>query len=209
MWAAAAIVAIVVCCLWPPFTVVSLQNAREAEAKATFNPEQFAQAIWDNEFSSLANAAPNIGIVAQVLDQNPDEAISAYGKTWGLGGSTYFTVEGEGRVTAIHKDKIDLEVEGMPPGVNVVLLTDRIFGNTVRNASGLVNPSDFPNSQDLNSVSIALNNLVMSGVLVPLRYSAKVDDLVRFLGCIEIRSVTSISNFAVVPIAASVIPDDN
>jgi predicted lipoprotein len=60
-----------------------------------------------------------------------------------------------------------------------------VFGNAVRDGTGLLNPSDYPNSQDFNAISSALNHLVETRVLPKLR-DAKAGMSVRFAGCAEV-----------------------
>lgn len=205
VWGAMAIAGIVVVSVWPPFRFVSLQAVRQAEERSAFNPKDFARALWDDKLPSVASTAPGIADVLEALKRNAEGAVEKYGTVWGLGGNTYFMLQGVGRVVAVDGDTLDVMIDGIAAGTRVVLLTDNVFGNTVRNASGLIDPSEFPNSQDLNKVSIALNVIVMNEVLPALRESATVGTEVRFIGCTEVRNVNSISEMEIVPISVDVV----
>ena len=61
-----------------------------------------------------------------------------------------------------------------------------IFGNAMRDGTGLLDVSDFPNSQDFNAVSSELNRRVEERVLPELREKAVVGQTLRFVGCAEI-----------------------
>ena len=205
VWGAIAVAGIVIVSVWPPFRLVSLQAVRQAEEESAFNPKDFARALWDDKLPSVASTAPGIADVLEALKRNAEGAVEKYGTVWGLGGNTYFMLQGVGRVVAVDGDTLDVMIDGIAAGTRVVLLTDNVFGNTVRNASGLIDPSEFPNSQDLNKVSIALNVIVMNEVLPALRESATVGTEVHFIGCTEIRNVNSISEMEIVPISVDVV----
>ncbi len=66
------------------------------------------------------------------------------------------------------------------------LETGNIFGNAVRDGTGLLNVNDFPNSQDFNALSSEINRRIEQQVLPALRKAAAVGATVRFAGCAEI-----------------------
>jgi len=203
-----AIAGIIVVSVWPPFRFVSLQAVRQAEEERAFNPKDFARALWEDKLPSVASTAPSIVDVFDALERNAEDAAAKYGTVWGLGGSTFFMLQGVGRVVGMDDDGLEITIDGVESSTRVTLLTDNVFGNTVRNASGLIDPSEFPNSQDLNNVSIALNVIVMNEVLPALRESASVGARVRFVGCTAVRNVNSISELEIVPISADVVRDE-
>jgi predicted lipoprotein len=87
----------------------------------------------------------------------------------------------------------------------VSLQTGLIFGNAVRDGTGLLNVDDYPNSQDFNAISEALNRLVEERVLPRLRERARVGATVRFAGCAEVNDESSdLKPLRVVPIRADV-----
>ena len=51
----------------------------------------------------------------------------------------------------------------------ITLQTGLVFGDAIRDGTGLLNASDYPNSQDFNDISAALNHLVETRVLPDLR----------------------------------------
>jgi predicted lipoprotein len=80
-----------------------------------------------------------------------------------------------------------------------------LFGNTVRDGTGLLNVNDFPNSQDFNAISEALNHLVETRVQPKLREQAKVGSVVAFAGCAEVNDgSTDLRPLRVVPVSVEV-----
>ena len=61
-----------------------------------------------------------------------------------------------------------------------------VFGNAVRDATGLITASSYPNAQEFNDISAALNSMVEANVLPQLQQIAKVGDRIQFVGCAEV-----------------------
>jgi len=61
-----------------------------------------------------------------------------------------------------------------------------VFGNAVRDATGLIKASDYPNAQEFNDISAALNSMVETNVLPQLQEMAKVGGRIQFVGCVEV-----------------------
>ena len=70
--------------------------------------------------------------------------------------------------------------------MTVRLATEFIYGNAIRDASGLVDIKDFPNTMDLNNISEELNKMVRKTVLPPFKAAVKKGDKVIVTGSIEI-----------------------
>ena len=105
---------------------------------------------------------------------------------------------------AVSEDEISLAVTG---GANteISLQIGLLFGNAVRDATGLINVNNYPNSQDFNAISEALNHLVETQVLPPLHQKVKVGMTVRFTGCAEVDDESSdLQPLKVVPVQAEI-----
>ena len=76
-----------------------------------------------------------------------------------------------------------------------------VFGNALRDGTGLLNVNDYPNSQDFNAISEALNHIVETRVLPKLREQAKVGATISFAGCAEVDDESSdLKPLKVIPI---------
>ena len=98
------------------------------------------------------------------------------------------------------KEGISVALEDVPLGARVRLSTGLLFGNTVRDATGLLDVSEFPNSQDFNTVSAELNHLVETEVLPALLSGAAIGQRIRFAGCIELEEGPAPKVLPVIPI---------
>ena len=66
------------------------------------------------------------------------------------------------------------------------LQTGLLFGNTVRDATGLLDASDFPNSQQFNEISTELIGSSKRGDPSTERAMPSMGRQIRFVGCVEI-----------------------
>jgi predicted lipoprotein len=81
-----------------------------------------------------------------------------------------------------------------------------VFGNTVRDATGLLDMDSFPNSQHFNDLSTELNRIVETRVLPGLRDRAEVGRKVRFVGCAEVaRDARRRKPLKVVPVRVEIL----
>jgi predicted lipoprotein len=83
----------------------------------------------------------------------------------------------------------------------VSIQTGLIFGDALRDGTGLLNPSDFSNSQNFNDISAALDHIAESRVIPALRKQAKVGATIFFAGCAEVDDEsTDLKPLKVIPI---------
>ena len=104
----------------------------------------------------------------------------------GLGDSYDYFVSGTGRVSADSDDEISLTMTAGTNTPEISLEVGLLFGNAVRDGTGLLNVNNYPNSQDFNAISEALNHLVETTVTAPLHGTVKTGMTVQFVGCAEV-----------------------
>jgi predicted lipoprotein len=100
-------------------------------------------------------------------------------------------VSGEGRVVARERDAVRLAVGAGADAPVVELQTGPVFGNTVRDGTGLLDVNRFSSLQDFNALAAELNERIESRVLPTLRDRAQPGTQVRFTGCAEAVEPTS------------------
>lgn len=191
--------------LWflPLWRVVPLSVPVRVEAVA-FNPVEFAARFWTETLPPARAKAVNAAMLAAALRRDPNEAVRLHAQAVGLG-TPYFFVRGTGRVIAVERNTVILELEG-GEGATIALETGAIFGNTVRDGPGLLNLNDFPSLADFNALSAELNRLVEERVLPALRRQAAVGLRIEFAGCAEAEApvVAGKPLLALVPLFAEV-----
>jgi predicted lipoprotein len=171
---------------FPPFHVVPLDRVRGTRERANFNAAEFAESFWADKLKPASSRAADARAVLEAVDADFEAAREKYGRTVGISHSYYVFIRGAGRVVGVGPKGVDLAIRDAGDGPDVRLPTGMVFGNTLRDATGLLDMDDYPNSQQFNDLSTELNRLVETRVLPRLRERAQVGTRVGFVGCAEV-----------------------
>jgi predicted lipoprotein len=191
----------VVCWRFPLFHVVSLKRATEEKAAAAFNPAAFAEQFWNEKLLPSLDSAPQAEELIPAILSDSTSAKGKFSRSVGVSESYTYFVQGKGRVVAINDDEVSLAITPNATHAEVALQAGLVFGNAVRDGTGLLNVNDYPNSQDFNAISEALNQLVEMRVQPKLREVAKAGNTIRFAGCAEVNDEsTDLKPLKVVPV---------
>ncbi|UCG59356.1 MAG: DUF2291 family protein [Phycisphaerales bacterium] len=164
-----------------------LDEVRQAQEQKAFDPAEFAKDFWNNRLQRNLDRATDARMLLDALDADVEEANSKYGRRLGLAGSYYHLLAGRGTVVSIGQDGVLLSMRAPESEPEIMIITRNIYGNAIRDASGLINVSDFPNSRDFNNISEQINKIVMNEVLPAFRQEVKEAVTVRFVGAAEIK----------------------
>jgi predicted lipoprotein len=184
--AALAIFFASICWRFPLFHIVPLAQAAREKAAATFNPAEFAETFWGEQLLKSLGQAVKADELLSVIAVSPADARKKFSRSFGVSESYTFFIRGEGRVLAVSEDDVSLVVTAGTTNAEISLQAGPIFGNALRDGTGLLSVNDYPNSQDFNAISEALNHLVETRVQPRLRELAKVGATIRFVGCAEV-----------------------
>jgi predicted lipoprotein len=170
----------------PLFHLVPLKQEQGRQAGAEFNPTNFATAFWNDKLLKSLERAADAGQVLAALASDPQKARTQFGRTLGISSSTLFFLRGTGRVVSVTKKGVALTLKDDGDTADILLPTGLLFGNTVRDGTGLLDASAFPNSQNFNDLSTELNRMIETTLLPKLREQAKVGVKISFVGCAEV-----------------------
>jgi predicted lipoprotein len=197
----ALVIAAVICWQFPLFHIVPLKTAAAEKAAATFNATQFAETFWTNRMLASLDKAVKTDVLLPAIATNPAAARQKYARSVGLSEGYFYFVSGSGRVVAISDDEVSLAVTEGATNAEVSLQTGLVFGNALRDGTGLLNASAYPNSQDYNDISASLNHIVETRVLPELHEQAKVGGKISFAGCAEVDDEsTDLKPLKVIPV---------
>jgi predicted lipoprotein len=186
---------------FPLFHVVSRELLRAEKEKTTFHADEFVREFWSTKLLPALPEAADATTVLAALRESPEQARTQFGRTAGLGRSTLYFLRGNGTIVAVDGKQIGVALASDADQPDVALATGLLFGNTVRDATGLVNGDDFPNSQQFNEISAELNRTIETTVLPLLKERAKVGDAIEFVGCAEVTNVPrDITPLKIVPL---------
>ena len=182
-----------------------LSDRRQAQALIAFNAVDYAADLWQ-KLQAESVRAVDVGELLDLFETDLPAAVSLYGRTLGISRSHSFLLKGEGRLIEVTDEAAIVAVRGETP--EVVIVTDFIFGNDIRDASGLVRVSDFPSTMEFNSISAEINKIVVSQVLPPILPKAQVGRRLRFVGAATINDEQpQFRPLRVTPIDISLIQD--
>lgn len=195
------LLAFVLVWFFPLFHVVSRESLRAAKEKISFNADKYVDEFWTAHLTSAFDDASDANTVLNALREDAQQAGSQFGRTVGIGRSTLYFLRGKGTIVSIENMQIGVSLAEGSQDADIVLSTGLLFGNTVRDATGLLNGDDFPNSQQFNEISTELNRRIEKDVLPSLKSEAEVGKAVQFVGCAELtRLPRDITPLKVVPL---------
>jgi len=186
----------------PLFHFVPLKQEQGRQAAAEFNPTNFAAAFWNDRLLKSLDRAADAGTVLAALAADSPKARAQFGRTLGMSSATLFFLRGTGRVVSVTKKGVSLVLKNGDNTADILLPTGLLFGNTVRDGTGLLDASAFPNSQNFNDLSAELNRIVETTLLPQLREQSKVGAKISFAGCAEIaEDDADVKPLPVIPVA--------
>jgi len=204
-WLITIVITAGICWRFPLFHVVSLKQAQQEKAAATFNPKEVAEKFWNERLLKSLDQAVKAEVLLPAILADATAARKKFSRSIGVSESYTYFVSGTGRVLAISDDEISLAVTAGSTNAEVSLQVGLLFSNAVRDGTGLLSVNDYPNSQDYNAISETLNRIIEERVQPKLRETAKVGATVRFVGCVEVNDESSdLKPLKLVPIAATV-----
>ena len=157
---------------------------------ATFNAEHFAESFWKEKLVPSLAQAPDAATVLSA----PKEVRANFGRTVGIGRTKLFVVRGTGTIVAIDKTGVLISLQSHSSNAQIQLQTGLLFGNTVRDATGLLDPSTFPDSRQFNQISTELNRIVETRIIPMLTQKAAGGRTISFAGCVEITADQDIAS---------------
>ena len=206
-WFTAIIALAAICWLFPLFHVVPLERAAKEKADAKFDSALFATRFWHEKLLKSLDKATSTDVLLATIQTNAMVARQKFSRSVGVSDSYTYFLSGKGRVLAVSENEISLAIITGSTNADISLQTGLPFGNAVRDGTGLLNVNDFPNSQDFNGISEALNHIVETRVQPRLREQAKIGATIHFVGCAEVNDEsTDLRPLKVLPVSAEVIP---
>ncbi len=199
-WLIAIVVIASVCWLFPLFHVMSLKTATAEKVAATFNATQFAEMFWTNQLPTALEKTVTAKTLLPAFQSDAAAAKKKFSRSVGLSEGYFYFLRGEGKILSVSDDEVSLAVTEGSTNAEVSLQTGLIFGNALRDGTGLLSANDYPNSQDFNDISAALNHIVETRTLPKLREQAKVGAKISFVGCAEVGDeATDLKPLKVIP----------
>lgn len=183
----------------------NLDEVKASKAAKGFDAGKYAQTFWDSQLMPALSTATDLDHLISMLSNDREKTFDTYSHALGIGNLRYFLVSGKGTVMSVEPDFVTVSLDA---NVKIMLATEFIFGNAVRDASGLININEFVNTMDFNNVSAEINKIIREKVLPPFKNSVKNGDEIKFTGAIELnKEHPELNNIEVVPIHVTISTD--
>ena len=183
-----------------------LNEVRAGIPAGKINTTAYTRKFWDKKLPpALAKAVPVKDLMA-MLHTAPENAFNKYGHALGIGDLKYFLVKGEGTVKQINENDIIVVIPAERDNITLRMVTEYVFGNAVRDASGLINMNEFDNTSDFNEVSAGINKIIRKEVLPSFKKAVKNGDHISFTGAIELnRKFLALKDIEITPVQLTIL----
>ena len=180
-----------------------LNEVKASKSATEFNATQYAQTFWNSKLMPNLGKAIDITRLTEMLSNDPSKTFETHSHALGIGNLRYFLVSGKGTISSINVDDVSVLPDSSQQTIRLV--TEYIFGNAVRDATGLININEFTNTMDFNNVSAELNKIVREKVVPSFKANSKKGSRIEFVGAIELnKEHLDLSKIEVVPVKLSV-----
>jgi len=166
----------------------NLKDAKEQRRRGTFNAAEYARDFWDNQLFSVLDKAIDVKELIELFNTNMNQAIKRYGRTPGVSRTYAYLIRGNGKILTIAEDFLEVSIKEPQTNPDIKITSGfYIPGNAVRDASGLIDVSDFSDTMKFNEISGEINKILVKEVIRPfLEKKPKVGKTIRFFGAIQV-----------------------
>lgn len=152
------------------------------QKSSTFDFNTYADSLYYKGILTQSKSIALNALVSQIKS-NQENTFKTYGNRLGIGNSAFFMVETKGKIVSIEDSKV--KINTAENGI-ISIDTKYIFGNAIRDASGLVKLTDFKTNADFNKVSEAINTIIREKALPPTVQKLKVGDDISVTGALKL-----------------------
>lgn len=163
-----------------------------------FDAQLYVESIWSSDLQTAYDSALDLIDLLDQLSQEPDRMFEEEAQALGIGNVGFFKVKGEGTIIKINENDIWIQLGDR----TLEIETEFIFGNAIRDASGLVQLNDYDKTSDFNSISEAINEKIRKEIIPTVRERASVGDKLTFKGALELNKAhLNLSQPEIIPIS--------
>jgi predicted lipoprotein len=166
----------------------NLKEMRASVSTGKINIASYTKSFWNQRLIPSLNKSLPLNQLLQLLKTDPKKTFKEKGNALGIGELKYFMVKGEGKVENVNENEIIVHIQAETQNTLVRIATEYVYGNAVRDASGLITMIEFDNTSDFNEVSAGINKIIREEVISDFKKKIKMGDRIQFTGAIELNS---------------------
>ena len=183
-----------------------LDEVKASQTAKEFNPATYAQTFWNNKLLPNLNKAIELTQLTAMLSTDTAKTFETYSHALGIGNLRYFLVKGKGQIISVNEDDISVLLQTDTTKQTITIATEYVFGNAVRDATGLIDINEFSNTMDFNNVSAELNKIIREKVLPPFKSVVKNGNTIEFVGTIELnKEHLNLSQIEIIPVEIKIV----
>lgn len=163
----------------------SLDSRKMAQKEGGMEPSKFADDFFENKLETIPTYKAET--LMESLRSDFEATLSSKGRQLGISNNYYFMIDSKAVVKRIETENVVVNLLSRESD-SLYIATDFIFGNAIREASGLVSIGDYQNTMDFNNISVAINDHVRSNIVKPFAEKIKLGDTLFFKGAVKVNS---------------------
>lgn len=161
-------------------------STRKNNTVVAFDAAAFSKKLWAEQMPAKMDSAIALSVLIDAITKSEADAFNKYTNALAVGNYRYALVKFEGVVTDVKEDEVLVSVKHNDSLLDVKLATEFVYGNAIRDASGLLQVKDYPNTSDLNNISEELNKIIRLSVLPAFKKTVKKADKISGVVAVEI-----------------------
>ncbi|TKK67035.1 DUF2291 domain-containing protein [Ilyomonas limi] len=175
------------------------------DTSGKFGVKAFVQKLWKEKLPAKLQTAVTIDTLQTAIQSNPATAFEKYTHALALGNYRYALIKTIAIVNAVNEDNVAITLSAATP-VKATLVTEFVYGNALRDASGLISLKDFPNTTDLNSISEELNKIIRQQVVPSFKSSLQPGNKIECIGAVQLnKEHIHFNDLEIIPVSVKVI----
>jgi len=161
-------------------------STRKTDTNQKFDAAAFSKKLWEEKMPAKIDSAVELSSFIQAVATDKDAALKIYSNALDIGNYRYVLLKTNATVNAVNEDEVELQIPLADSIINAVLATEYIYGNAIRDASGLIDIIDFPVTDNLNGISEELNKIVRKTIVPPFKASVKKGNKITIVAAVEL-----------------------
>jgi predicted lipoprotein len=149
-----------------------------------FDVSKYVDEIWTKKLPGRLSDAVELQVLRSAIETNADTAFAKYTNAMAIGNYRYALVKTITKAEMKREDDFLLSYKSADSLVPLVMATEFIYGNALRDALNLSNEID--NTAYLNAISTAMNERVKKQLLPAFLLAVKPGDSLKIIGAVEI-----------------------
>lgn len=161
-------------------------STRKNTGTAVFDATAFSKKLWTQQMPAKLDSAVALNTLIDAVANNKADGLNKYTNALAVGNYRYALVKTDGIITAVNEDEVLVDITAGDSVLHIRVATEFVYGNAIRDASGMVQVKDYPNTADLNSISEALNKIIRTEVLPSFKTAVKKGNNISVVAAVEL-----------------------